>query len=191
MNNEIIKFLSEILMLKRNQREGWRRYGIENVNSLADHIACASQIAFIIGELEGLDGNKCSTIALFHDNGETRITDQHRIAKLYGDKKTGEEKAIKDQLKTLPEKIKNKINGILKEYNDRNTPESIVAKDADLVEAAIQAKVFSEQGYQNMDHWIKDAHRSVKTKTAKKILAEVKKTKDFTTCWWHDLIIKN
>lgn len=187
MDNKIIKFLSEIYMLKRNKHEGFRLSGVEYIDSLADHITCASQIAYIIGEMEGLDGAKCASIVLFHDNGEARIGDQHKVAARYIDAHEGETNAFLEQMNFLPDTIKNKIIGLYNEYDKRNTPEGIVAKDADWVEVAIQAKIYSEQGYQNLENWIENVSTAVETKSAKEIMQEIKNIKNFTTCWWKDL----
>ena len=187
MDSKIIKFLSEIYMLKRNKHEGFRLSGVEHIDSLADHITCAAQIAYILGEMEGLDGTKCASIVLFHDNGEARIGDQHKVAARYIDAHEGETNAFLEQMDFLPDTIKNKIIGLYNEYDKRNTPEGIVAKDADWVEVAIQAKIYSEQGYQNLENWIENVSTAVETKSAKEIMREVKNMKNFTTCWWEDL----
>lgn len=187
MDKNIIKFLSEIYMLKRNKHEGFRLSGIDRPDSLADHITCAAQMAYIIGEMEGLDGSKCACMVLFHDNGEARIGDQHKVAARYIDAHEGEKKAFTEHMDFLPDAIKKKIISLYEEYETRSTPEGIVAKDADWVEVAIQAKIFSEQGYQNLESWIENVSAAVETKSAKDIMAEIKNMKNFTTCWWEGL----
>jgi len=174
-------------MLKRNQREGFRLSGVENPDSLADHVTVAAQLAYIIGEMEGLDGRTCATMVLFHDNGEARVTDQHKVAARYIDNRDSELSAFTDQMGLLPEKIKDKILDLFQQYTNKNTPEGIVAKDADWLEAALQAKIYSEQGYQNLENWIKNVSGSLKTGCAKKLLAEIKTMPDFTTTWWQGL----
>jgi len=185
--DDLAKFISEIYMLKRNKREGFRLSGVDNPDSLTDHVAIAAQLAYIIGELEGLEGNKCAAIVLFHDNGEARITDQHKVAARYIDNKEAEQQAIAEQLNLLPESIKNKIANLNKEFESRSTPEGIVAKDADWLESALQAKIYSEQGYQNLENWIDNVSKALETQTAKIILEEIKKTGNFTTKWWQGL----
>jgi len=187
MHDNLMKFISEIYMLKRNRREGFRLSGVEHPDSLADHVTITAQLAYIIGELEGLDGEKCAAVVLFHDNGETRTTDQHKVAARYVDRHDGERRALHDQLSWLPKVMQEKIIGLVTQMEERNTPEGIVAKDADWIEAAIQAKIYSEQGYQLLDSWIENVTNAVQTKTAKAIMAKIKATNDFTTCWWQGL----
>ena len=92
-------------MLKRNRHEGFRLAGVEHPDSLADHITIAAQLAYIIGELEGLDGKTCATMVIFHDNGEVRTTDQHKVAARYIDKDEAEHQALIDQMDFLPPAI--------------------------------------------------------------------------------------
>ena len=183
---KLIKFCSEIYMLKRNKREGWYLSGVNSPDSLADHITLAAQLAYIIGEFEGLDGAKCAMMVLFHDNGEARITDQHKVAARYIDKTKAEKQAFVEQMELLPKKIRDKIITLFNEYEDAATPESVVAKDADWLEAALQAKIHCERGY-DLGIWIDNVSKALRTKSAKMILDEIKKMDKFTTIWWQGL----
>lgn len=154
---------------------------------MADHLTIAAQIAFILGEMEGLAGEKCAAMVLFHDNGETRILDQHKVAARYININKAEKKALLDQLNFLPKEISKKISKLTDEFEKRNTPEGIVAKDADWLEVALQAKILTEQGYKFAQNWIDNVAKALETKSAKKILAKILKEKDFTNCWWQGL----
>lgn len=173
-------------MLTRNKREGFRLSGVKIPRSIADHITVAAQLAYIIGELEGLNGEKCATMVLFHDNGETRIIDHHKVAARYMTTDQAEFKAFTEQMTQLPDEISKKIIKLQKEYETRSTPEGVVAKDADWLEAAIQAKIYNEQGY-DTGNWINNVSKALETKSAKLILNEIKKTDKFTTNWWQGL----
>ena len=185
--DKLIKFFSEIYMLKRNKHEGFRLAGVQHPDSLSDHVAIAAQLAYIIGEMEGLDGKTCATMVLFHDNGEARITDQHKVAARYINNQKSEHQAFIEQMDLLPENIKNNIVSLYEQYETRSTPEGVVAKDADWLEAALQAKIYSEQGYQNLENWIDNVSKSVKTESARTLLAEIKTMKNFTTTWWEGI----
>ena len=186
MNKNLIKFLSEIFILKRIKREGWRLINAQP-DSVADHLTIAAQIAYILGEMEGLAGEKCASIVLFHDNGETRILDQHKVAARYLDSQKAERNALIDQLNLLPAEISQKIKKLTEEFEKRNTPEGAVAKDADWLEVALQAKILTEQGFKFAQNWISNVKKALETKSAKIILAEILKEKDFTNCWWQGL----
>lgn len=173
-------------MLNRNKREGFRLSGVATPSSIADHVTVAAQLAYIIGELEGLDGKTCATMVLFHDNGEARITDHHKVSARYLDKNHAEWKAYKEQMNQLPSAISGRLLQLQQQYKRGATAESIVARDADWLEAAIQAKIYSEQGY-HVGQWVNNVKRALRTPSAKALLVEIERTKHFTTSWWQGL----
>lgn len=183
----IKKFLSEIQMLKRLDHVGFRLAGVTARDSLAGHSCVSAQIAFILARLEGADPFKSAVINLFHDNHEARIGDHNKVSARYIDTHQAEADAEKEQLENLPENIAQEINYLLNEKHDRNTQEGIIAQDADWLEVAIQAKIFSEQGYVGCNEWIVNVEKALETDSAKRMLAEIKKEKDFTNCWWQGL----
>ena len=90
-------------------------------------------------------------MVIFHDNGEVRTTDQHKVAARYIDKDKAEHQALTDQMDFLPPAIRTKIIDLYDQCENHSSPEGIVAKDADWLEAALQAKIYSEQGYQKLE----------------------------------------
>ncbi len=186
IDKNLIKYISEQTVLKNIPRSGWETAGVKYPESLAEHVCIAAQLAYIIGELEGLDGNKCATLVLFHDNGEIRIGDQHKVSSRYINIKKAEENAYKEQIQNLPTQISEKLQKLFDEKENRTTKEGIVAQDADWLECAIQAKIYTEQGY-NCTEWIENTEKALETKSAKEILKLIKQEKNFTTIWWQGL----
>ena len=182
-NVGVVEFFSELYMLKRIKRTGWSVIDAPQ-DSIADHISITAQIAYVLANMEGLNAEKCATMALFHDNDETRIGDLHKIATLYLEKDLASLEALKDQLKNLPEKIKRNILKLVSEEKDRKSPEAIVVRDADCLEAALQAKILEEKGYKRAGDWFKRVKRHLRTKSAKRILAEIETLDDFINYWW-------
>lgn len=70
---------------------------------------------------------------------------------------------------------------------ERNTKEGIIAKDADWLEQAIQAKVYMETGYKGAEDIINNVGAALETDSAKEILAEIRKNPDFLNSWWQGL----
>lgn len=181
---KIINFLFEITVLKRIPRSGWRDIGIENPDSVAEHAFIVAQIAYILARMEGIDAEKSVLMALFHDNGEARIGDTNLLTKIYlGGYKTAEAKAFFEQVKNLPGN--KEIKKIYQEYEERKTPEAILAKDADWLELAIQAKHYLDSGNKAAKLWIKHARTFLKTKSAKKIINIIEKTN--IDDWWKEI----
>jgi len=184
---KISKFLSEIQMLKRIEHEGFRLAGVSKIDSVAEHTAIAAQIAYILGKLEGADASKCAVMVLFHDNEEARIGDHHKVASRYLNTKEAEIEAEKEHYSNLPKTVGNEIFAMQEEMRERNTKEGIIAKDADWLEQAIQAKIFVETGHKGCEEWIKNVEQALETDSAKEILAEIKENPDFLNFWWRGL----
>jgi putative hydrolase of HD superfamily len=182
MLTKIVNFFFEIETLKRIKRAGWKRVGIENPDSVAEHIFCTAQIAYILAKMEKANAQKAALIALFHDNGEARVGDIDLVGKLYL-KTEKEESAFSDQIKNLP--AEEEIQQFFKEWKEQKTKEAIVAKDADLLEGAIQTKFYFDQGNKLLKIWIKHWGSKLKTKSAKKILKEIEKAK--IDRWWKEI----
>ncbi len=189
MPDNLVKFAAETYMLKRNTREGWR-IAAAPPDSLADHVAITAQLAYLIGELEGLNGEHCAAIALFHDNGECRIGDHHKIAKRYLSKADGEYAALLEQLKSLPAKLGRKIAALVDQHDHDNTPEGKAAHDADTLEFALQAKIHAEQGNIQAQRMFARQAKKFFTKTAQQMYATVATMDDFTNCWNWELFEK-
>lgn len=62
-------------VLKNTVREGWKRAGIDEPESVADHSFRAAFIALILGEEWDLDGFKLVKLLLVHDIAESVIGD--------------------------------------------------------------------------------------------------------------------
>lgn len=184
---KITKFLSEIEVLKRMDHEGFGLVGVQKTDSVADHTAIAAQIAYVLAKLEGVDATKCAVMVLFHENQKSRIGDHHKVASRYFDTKEAGAAAEKEHYDNLGDSIGNDIFEMQEEMRKRNTKEGIIAKDADWLEQAIQAKIFVETGYQGAKDIINNVEQALETDSAKAILTEIKNNPDFLNSWWQGL----
>ncbi len=181
----ITNYIYEIETLKNIKRTGSWIARVKDPDSVAEHIAIASQIAFILGKMENANAEKCACIILFHDNAEIRIWDIHKITARYINTKIAEKTAFTEQTSKLPNNIKDDINNFFIEYSEQKTIEWIIARDADLLELAFQAKIFLEQWYSSKQNWLDNIKTALKTVSAKKIFNELI-TRDSGE-WWNDL----
>jgi putative hydrolase of HD superfamily len=179
----IINFFFELIESKRTPRSGWQRIGIKHPESIAEHICVSSQIAYILGKMEGVNAERAALISLFHDIGEIRTGDANWVSKIYWNSEKAEEKALLDQIKNLPGE--KEIKGFLRELKEQKTPESIVVKDADYLEVAIQAKCYLETGHKDARLWMEAVRSSLKTKSAKKLFSLMQRTN--LRDWWLDI----
>lgn len=183
---KIVNFIFELGQLKKQVHSGFQLGGVKYPTSVAEHSFRAAQIGYILAVMEGnTNHEKIAAMLVIHDNVESRTGDQNKISAKYFDKKESEAKALNDQLSNLGDKIKEKWKGYFEEIEDRNTPEGIIAKDADWLETAFQAKEYYDIGYKSMIDWINNVEKAVETESAKKIMREMKKT-EFSD-WWQGL----
>ena len=182
-NKKLINLLFEFGQLYRIKHEGWRLIGIENPKSVADHGLRAAQIGYFLARMEKYqDPYQIVTMLVFHDMGECRIGDIHKVANRYV--QANEEKAVEEQLSPL-KKEGEELMELWKETETQNTKAGAIAKDADLLEHAITAKEYLEKGYKYAENWIKNVEKKLKTKSAKILLQTLKKAD--SNEWWQGL----
>ncbi len=178
----LAKLIFEAGQLKRLPRSGWFLAGIENPESVAEHSWRASFIGLILAKMEKVDENKVVKMCLLHDLAETRIGDVNRVNDRYIENKS-EKKAAEDILSGL---FDNSLLDIVNEYNDRETKEAFVARDADLLEIFVQAKEYNEKISNLWPAWLKNQKVLLKTKSAKELANKLEQMDP--TSWWHDLV---
>ncbi|MGW8185145.1 MAG: HD domain-containing protein [Candidatus Moraniibacteriota bacterium] len=182
---KIVNFIFELNQLKKQKTSGWKLAGIETTISDADHTLRAAQIGYILAVMEKCENpEKVATILVVHENGEARIGDQNKVSARYYSKKEAEKNAFMEQLDGLGDVIENKWQQYFEEFEERKTQEGIIAKDADWLENAFQAKEYLDLGYPTQN-WIDNVEKAVETKSAKELIQEMKNTK--FTDWWMDL----
>ena len=183
----ILDFISEAGMLKRVTRSGWSVLGIKNAESVAEHSFRCAVIGYVLANMEKVTAYKVLLMTLFGDLQEARITDLHKMAQFYFDLPAAEDKAFTAQIQSLPKKIKKELTAIRKEYNEQKTKESIIARDADILECLIQAKEYQEQGFLAAKKFMQKAPRCLETKSARKLY---KTARDISLCdWWMKLSV--
>jgi len=182
----IVNFIFELSQLKRQKHTGWWLAGVNNPVSVAEHMLRAAQIGYILAIMEGNNNpEKIASMLIIHDNCESRTGDQNKISAKYYDKKNCEIKAFSDQIKSMGTQIEKKWKNYFNEFEERNTKEGIIAKDADWLEVAFQAKEYVDTGHASAQDWIDNVEKALETKSAKILLKEMKKTK--FTDWWDGL----
>lgn len=163
--------------------------GVREPDSVAEHVYRASIIAHVLAKMEKADAAKTVLMCLTHDNAEARVTDLHKVARRYIDSVKGEKKACDDQNALLPGEIGKEFAKIFNEFEKGSTREAIIARDADMLETAFQAKEYLDCGYKACQDWIENVEKCVRTASAKKIMKQLRKT-NFTD-WWRGLKMTN
>ncbi|KAK2051322.1 hypothetical protein LY76DRAFT_688438 [Colletotrichum caudatum] len=144
-----LAFFHLVVQLKKIKREGWRRYGIENGESVADHSQRMAMMAFLAPP--ELDLGKCVMMSLVHDIAETVVGDLTPTSGV-----TKEERHRRESLtvKHITEHLESRgeiIRDLLREFEARKTPESLFVQDIDKLEMLLQAIEYEEQEKGNID----------------------------------------
>jgi len=178
---KITDFIFELGALKNVKRSGWWIINVKDPENVAEHSFRAGVIGYILAKLEKADINKVALMSFFNDIHEARLNDLHKVGHRYIDFKKAELAARKDQAQALGE-IGQELLDIHKEFIEQKTKESLVARDADLLENAFQAKEYVEIGYKDARDWINNIQKLIVTDSAKKMLKEIEKSS--SNDWW-------
>ena len=177
-----MNFFFELNQLKYIKRSGWWYCGVKDPESVAEHSFRAAAMAFFLAVEEGADAEHATALALFHDVLEARLGDLHKVQARYLETHAADGKVVEDQAKDLGGKAGKAYGKLAREMLACQTKEARVAKDADLLEKAFQAKEYLDLGYDVDPHWLRTVEKRVRTRTAKKALAGLRKTKAHE--WW-------
>ncbi|MFA5059156.1 MAG: HD domain-containing protein [Candidatus Omnitrophota bacterium] len=177
-----VNFFAEAGLLKKVKRSGWWVAGIKDPESVAEHCFRCAVMGYYLAHLEGADPFRVTLMTLFNDIHEARINDLHKMGHYYIDFKSAEKKVFREQIEFLNKKAKNQMQEIRDEYDKQSTKESLVARDADILECLLQAKEYYDNGYKGAKNFFKKAPDFLKTKSARKLWRTIK-TWD-SSSWW-------
>lgn len=181
MIKKLVNLIFETLHLKQVKHEGVRMMGVRDPESVAEHSCNAAQIWYLLALMEWADANKVAAMLVWHDIWETRIGDVHKVGARYRkNKHEVEMQVIQDQFEEIV--WWDKIFALFEEYEHRTSKEWIIAKDADYLEQAFQAKVYVEQWYDAAQDRIDNVGKAIQTESAKQLWNEMSHTNSYD--WW-------
>lgn len=181
-----VDFFAEAGLLKHVKRSGWWVAGIKEPESVAEHSFRTAVIGFYLAHIEKLDPYKVLVMALFNDIHEARINDLHKMGHYYIDFKDAEKKVFKDQVAFLEGEVASVLEKMRKDYDEQSTKESIVARDADILECLLQAKEYYDRGHVGAKIFFKRAPGYLKTKSAQAMWKTIQKWDSHL--WWQDVV---
>lgn len=178
-NTEIANLLNEIGMLAHIPRSGFAFLG-SGKQSVAEHSYRVAMIAYILSRMvaEPIDRNKLSMMCLFHDLPESRIGDLNYVQKRYVTPHL--DRALEDISKGSflgPE-----IVALIQEFEDGNTIEAKLARDADQLELLLVLKREEELGNIKTADWIHNCQKRLQTEIGKQIGEAICNTP--SDAWW-------
>ncbi len=181
----ILDFIAEAGALKRLKRSGWPLVGVPLSESVADHSFRCAVLGYMLAKMEGAQPYKVLFMTLFNDVHEARIGDPHKISHRYMDVKKAESKAFKEQIEKLPGAMKNEMRDLRGEYEAQKTPESVIARDADILECLIQAKEYLDGGFTGVKGFFRTGPKHLRTKSARQLWTRLRSWD--ANGWWQGL----
>ena len=181
----ILNFIAEAGMLKRVKRSGWDVLGIPHEESVAEHSFRCAVIGYVLAKMEGADPYKVLLMSLFNDIHEARIGDSHKVAHKYLNVREAECAAFKELVKDLEKEMRSELEDTRKEHDAQKTKESLIARDADILECLIQAKEYKDIGFSSAEKFFRKAPDHLKTKSAKKLWKSAQGWD--SSVWWEKL----
>lgn len=142
----------------------------ESTESLADHSLQVAVIGLVLAEMEGADASKVGIMGVLHDLPELRTGDANYVHKKYVEQ--NERQAYLDQFSEMPGG--EEIIKLLDEFNEGETLEAKVARDADLLGQICLQKEYLGKGY-DFELWHTNSVRMLQTESAKLLAEEIKK----------------
>ncbi|MCF3185314.1 HD domain-containing protein [Streptomyces polychromogenes] len=168
----VAHFLYEAGTLKNARRTGWWMAGVNNPESVAEHSWRTSLIASVIAKLEGADPARAAFLAVWHDTQETRSGDVNHLGKKYSPS-ADPASITADQTAGMPDLLAATIQDLVAEYEAKETPESICARDADKLECMLQGIEYKAQGYASAQRWIDNSRGRLTTESAQRLADEL------------------
>ncbi|MCY0922006.1 MULTISPECIES: HD domain-containing protein [unclassified Streptomyces] len=168
----VARFLYEAGTLKHTARTGWWMAGVKQPESVAEHSWRTSLIASIIAKLEGADPARAAFLAVWHDTQETRTGDVNHLGKKYSTA-ADPEAVTADQTAGMPELLAATIRELVAEYEAKDSPEAMCARDADKLECMLQGIEYKAQGYEAAQRWIDNSRARLTTETGQRLAEEL------------------
>ena len=159
-------------------------------DTIASHSFRVAIIGYFLAKEVGANADTVLKMCLLHDIEESRSADHNWVSKKYV--KIFTEEIMHDQFAGLPHSAE--LMMVLKEYEERQTLESKVAKDADLLDQIFLLREYDWQGNREAGGWLggkdkkgefsrtSNQEKLMHTKFAKELAGEVKK--QAPSDWW-------
>lgn len=156
----ITRFLFEVGTVRKLPRMHRQTLLTDDISdTIASHSYRVAIIGWFLAKQEKVDPYKVVMMCLLHDIGEARTGDHNWIHKRYV--KIFDEEIIKEQLGGLPF---DDFYQLASEYHARESQESIIAKDADLIDQILLLREYEWQGNREAEIWLYGNKRKVSSR---------------------------
>lgn len=174
----IADFLFETGMLAKTPRSGYQFLG-SGRETVAEHILRTIYVGYTLCKINSsLDELRVLKMCALHDLPEARTGDMNYVNKKYV--QVDEAKAVRELTETVF--FGDDIKRAIEEFNARQTPESLAARDADQIALILQLKEYGDLGNKYSEEWIKYAMQRLATEEGRKLAGRIIQTD--SSHWW-------
>ncbi len=188
-NKRLADFLFEVGTMRRLQRMHRQTLLVEDSSdTIASHSYRVAIIGWHLAKLAGVDPYKTVMMCLLHDLGEIRSNDHNWVHKRYV--KVFDAEIAEDQLGTLPF---DDLLAFNHEYEERESLESLCAKDADIIDQILLLREYEWQGSREASIWLAGKRSDVDSRPIDRLKTDAAKELGKTLYerdpseWWKDL----
>ena len=179
----IAKLLFQANILKKIPRSGYHFLGCGR-ESVAEHVYSTAFVAYILSEIEtDVDALRLISMCLVHDLTEARIGDLNSVQKRY--LTSDEDRALADTIRELP--FGGSLAELVREFNQGQTREARLARDADQIAFLLDLKALSDIGYTMPHKWLPPIIKRLKTDSGKKLADNILDT-DWDSWWFKNYV---
>jgi len=172
-------FIYEVGILSNTPRSGLHFLGTGE-QSVSEHIYRTLNIAFVLARLteQPIDELHLMQMVLFHDLPEARASDLNWMNHRYV--RVDTERLFADLRSDLP--FGEEIIALVREFEDRTSPEACIAHDADQLEFLVTLREQVDRGNPQARAWIPPVLARLTTTAAQKLAEEIMDTPSDE--WW-------
>jgi putative hydrolases of HD superfamily len=176
-HDELTKIVYEAGTVKRIKRTGWQILG-GHEESVGEHTFMTSVISYFLGKMLRADLLTVLTMAIFHDFHEARTGEVDKLAKFY---------ITRDQNRAnldIFQSIDPQLLDLLNSYEEKQTIESRIVYEANVVAFLVEVKILVERGHTQATEWFMGNRTRVKIPEAVALVDAVWKTD--SQIWWKE-----
>lgn len=177
-------FFNEVGMLRKTPRSGYAFLGTGGEN-VAEHSYRTAVIGYALARLAGIDPARVAFLCLFHDLHEARTGDFNYVNHRYDQCRARE--ALQDAVAGTG--LAGEVLGFWDELAEGQSPEAVLAHDADQLDLICNLKVELDKGNAFAGEWLKSAVKRLRSPWAQE-LAEVVLHTD-PNRWWYGHVDEN
>ena len=176
--DRIVDLFFEAGMLRKTPRSGWIFLGTGN-EDVAQHSFRVAFMSYVLAKRAGANPARAALLGLFHDLHEARTSDLNYMNQRYV--QTDQKQAQLDAVAGTG--LEEDIVGALEEFEQRESPEARIAKDADQLDLLFNLKEELDKGNAFARDWIDAALDRLKTDVARAVARQMLQVDH--SRWWY------